>query len=487
MKEEIEKVIRNISVAFGAPIRVLKIEDLPRNDAIGISNGPNSKVKLIGYPSGLFRFLIPVASGKEKPEFVVTGYAIVSAGAESPRGDIPEAIKLKDRPALEALLRLIKADVDTAARGQRGEGGAAGENDRRLSLIYQISVAAMVGNPQTDFVLGSIVRAFDLKKGYIIYVENDSSLSIIESYYNPRAESHSGDEWSYEKRIALNTAKSRRCMLFKDARGQRDNAILCVPIKMKGNVYGVILLVADDRARTFDVGDAQVISIVAAYMASAMEIEALDRDFQSLFLSVIHTLASAIDARDHYTRGHSERINVLSLVILNEMEASLNLNFPPSFRETLQLVALLHDIGKIGTMEGILNKPDRLTDMEYEEIKKHPVVGKQILEQIDRLKDAIPGVYHHHEHYDGSGYPDGLRGDEIPLTARIVAVADAFDVMVGGRNYREKISVDKAMEEIKLQAGKQFDPQVVEHFFRGYRANEELLRDILEACGNPIL
>ncbi len=168
----------------------------------------------------------------------------------------------------------------------------------------------------------------------------------------------------------------------------------------------------------------------------------------------------AIDAKDRYTHGHSKRVSDVSIMIGRELKLS------KEAEELLQYASDLHDIGKIGISEVIISKEGKLTVDEYEIIKTHPLVGETIIEPVPFLQDAKPVIRHHHERYDGYGYPDGLKGEEIPLLARIIHIADAYDAMTSDRPYRRALSHALAVQEIKKHSGSQFDPKVVEAFLR---------------------
>ena len=176
---------------------------------------------------------------------------------------------------------------------------------------------------------------------------------------------------------------------------------------------------------------------------------------QKMYLETIRALAAAIDAKDPYTKGHSERVTQTSIALARE------LNLPEREIDNIEYAALLHDIGKIGIDEKILGKNDGLTSEEFKRIKEHTIIGANIIRPVEFLKDSYKTVYHHHERYDGDGYPDGLKGEDIPLSARIIAVADAYDAMGSDRPYRKKLNKDKILKELKDQSGKQFDPEVV--------------------------
>lgn len=178
-------------------------------------------------------------------------------------------------------------------------------------------------------------------------------------------------------------------------------------------------------------------------------------DVQQMFLNTIRALALALEAKDRYTYGHADRVARLSV------EIGKALNLSDMELEQLQYAGILHDIGKIGVRDEILNKPGRYTPDEYEEMKKHPVIGARIVSGIDSLETVSLWIRHHHERYDGGGYPDGLKGDEIPLGSRIIAVADAFDAMLYDRPYKAGRPLPEVIEELKQCSGSHFDPQIV--------------------------
>jgi putative nucleotidyltransferase with HDIG domain len=185
-----------------------------------------------------------------------------------------------------------------------------------------------------------------------------------------------------------------------------------------------------------------------------------EKDLHELFTAALESLASAIEAKSPWTRGHSERVADYAV------EIGQALGLTNGELDKLRIAALLHDIGKIGTYDGLLEKQGKLTAVEYETIKQHSAKGAEMLAPIRQLHDIIPWVRGHHERFDGAGYPDGLKGENIPLQARILAVADTFDSMTAERPYRTTPGKAQALEEIQRHAGTQFDPKVVEAFLR---------------------
>ncbi|MBQ7585239.1 MAG: HD domain-containing protein [Desulfovibrionaceae bacterium] len=183
------------------------------------------------------------------------------------------------------------------------------------------------------------------------------------------------------------------------------------------------------------------------------EVERKTRENTSLSLHVVKTLAEAIDAKDTYTKGHSARVAKYA------KEIAKRAAFNESRQDQIYMIGLLHDVGKIGVPDEIINKPGRLTDEEYAVIKTHPVVGAKILQSIEEMPKLVTGARWHHERFDGRGYPDGLKGEEIPEEARIIAVADAYDAMTSNRSYRKELAQEYVRAEMVKGQGSQFDPR----------------------------
>jgi diguanylate cyclase (GGDEF)-like protein len=175
-------------------------------------------------------------------------------------------------------------------------------------------------------------------------------------------------------------------------------------------------------------------------------------------LSIIYALAATVDAKDHYTYGHSRKVSDYSVAIAEALD------LPQDRIATIRAASLLHDIGKVGIPDSILSKEGPLTDEEWEPVRTHPKLGVEILRHIIDLVNCLPAILHHHEHFNGGGYPSGLKGDAIPLEGRILAIADAYDAMTSPRPYREQLSSQSALEELRRCAGTQFDPELVEVF-----------------------
>lgn len=209
---------------------------------------------------------------------------------------------------------------------------------------------------------------------------------------------------------------------------------------------------------TFEMG---AIRTTAVVLANHLHNARLYQDQEELMLGVVRALINAVDAKDTYTCGHSERVAELSRRIAR------NMGCDATQCQQTYMAGLLHDLGKIGVPDQVLTKVGPLTDDEYDIIKKHPSIGYAILRHVRQLQDVLPGVLHHHEAYDGSGYPQGLEGDNIPLQGRIIAVADAYDAITSTRSYRAARGHQQAIQILREGAGKQWDAEVVQAFIEG--------------------
>ncbi len=204
------------------------------------------------------------------------------------------------------------------------------------------------------------------------------------------------------------------------------------------------------------------------------ELSESNERLERAYLDMVQTLRYTVEAKDTYTRGHSDRVSEYSVLIGEKLGLS------EDQIKTLRIGGLFHDIGKIGIPDSILLKPDKLSDDEYSQIKNHPSIGAHILGSAEIFKDIIPIVKHHHERYDGNGYPSRLKGEEIPYIARIATVADTFDAMTSRRSYRGPIDIEHVKEEIKRCEETQFDPQIAEVFLDILNNDYDKIKDIQE-------
>ena len=231
--------------------------------------------------------------------------------------------------------------------------------------------------------------------------------------------------------------------------------VVFVPMVSKERLVGGIEIHVGGRRGRLSVNEQKVLYALASQAAIFLENARLERDVRSMFLNIIVSMAGAVDAKDAYTHGHSLRVARVALVVAQEN------GLPRAELEPLLLSAILHDVGKIAIPDNILKKPERLDKEEFEIMKGHPIAGAKMLQHIRALENVIPGILHHHEYWNGSGYPHGLSGEAIPLQGRIIHIGDAFDAMTTDRVYRTKIDVAGAILEIQRHAGQQFEPHLV--------------------------
>jgi putative nucleotidyltransferase with HDIG domain len=262
-------------------------------------------------------------------------------------------------------------------------------------------------------------------------------------------------------------------MGVNDVAGVRE--LLLVPLCEGTNLFGYLAAINHCEQREFGSVEASLLSSVAAILGIHSGNIELYRQQREFLRGVVRALTSAIDAKDPYTCGHSDRVARVAVRLAAEMgcdHETLN---------TIYLSGLLHDIGKIGIDDNVLRKPGKLTEVEYEHIKMHSEIGYRILKDLRQLDDVLPVVLHHHEQWDGKGYPHNLAADNIPLMARIVAVADAFDAMGSDRPYRQGMPEARLEQVLREGAGKQWDPEVVAAFFRA----RDQIRDIFRNSREP--
>jgi putative nucleotidyltransferase with HDIG domain len=222
--------------------------------------------------------------------------------------------------------------------------------------------------------------------------------------------------------------------------------------------------------RAFRTDDHEQVGLMVAFAANNYSRIQLAERLENHYTETIQALTSALEARDPYTEAHTGRIRDLALAVALAMKVG------PEERRAVHLGALLHDVGKIGVSDSILRKPGPLNDDEWKVMREHPEIGERMLEKVDFLQPALVVVRHHHERWDGRGYPDGLKGEEIPLAARIVGVCDAYDAMTSDRPYRKAMTKDDACGEILTESGTQFDPRCA-----------QLLVDVVKKVGETDL
>jgi len=317
-----------------------------------------------------------------------------------------------------------------------------------------------------DSVLDSAMRIFNVDSGYVMLRDKNSGRLDLRAWRGMAGALP--DEGAVRSSMSDWVVRQGRPLIFNPtakAGGEQhvDSvtgalAALCVPLVSSEGVVGAIAVGSRDRSFRFSSDDVRLLSTIANHVTIAIGNIELFSSLQDAYLATVRSLAAAVDAKDPYTHGHSDRVATYSGAIAEKLDLS------GEQRIALEMAAYLHDIGKIGIRESILLKPGELTDEEMGQMRHHPLIGANILKPVAFPWPIAPVVRHHHERYDGDGYPAGLKGEEIPLLARILTVADAFEAMTTDRPYRPGRTQEEAIEELHACEGGQFDPRIVKAF-----------------------
>jgi len=340
-----------------------------------------------------------------------------------------------------------------------GELGTLYEMSRSLGTTLDLDTLL-------ESVVESVKRIFDAEIGYIVMVDRESGRMDVRSAPGERLP---GSGEAIRSSMGEWVIREGRPLIFNPlaegdgTSGRVDEvsgavAALCVPMLSAEGTVGAITVGSHDSERRFNADDVRLLATIANHVTIAIGNISLFSSVQEAYLATVRALAAAIDAKDPYTRGHSDGVAEYALKIGQSM------NLSPDQMMALEMAAYLHDIGKIGISEDILLKPGKLTEVEMGQMRHHPLIGANILKPVAFPWPIAPIVRHHHEQFDGRGYPAGLRSDEIPLLARILTVADSFEAMVSDRPYRRGRSPQEAMLELRRCAGTQFDPRITEAF-----------------------
>ncbi|MEK6645809.1 MAG: HD domain-containing phosphohydrolase [Candidatus Firestonebacteria bacterium] len=326
-----------------------------------------------------------------------------------------------------------------------------------ISTLNLQEVLQMIINKTIEIMKTPIcsLRLLDYEKQEL-YVQASAGLSEKYLQIGPIkvGESIAGRVAKEKNPIAVSNVKEDIRYKFSNlAIKEGINSILCVPILNKNEMIGVLTVYKTEK-HEFSNTEIQLLSTFASECAIAINNARLYENMHKNYFDTIQTLALAVEARDPYTRGHSERVTEYALAISKELK------LPERQIQAIKYAGRLHDIGKVGVRDEILLKPGKLTISERADIELHSSKGAEIIKPLDFLKESTPGILHHHERYDGKGYPDRLSKEDIPIVARILAVADTFDAMTSKRPYREPLSVEVALKEIEKHSGDQFDPKI---------------------------
>ena len=358
------------------------------------------------------------------------------------------------------------------------------ELDRSVKQFTTLAEVGTLLNSTLDqnvvrkMAMEAITRLMNAEVGSLLLVDDENKELYFEVALGDKGERVKEIRLKIGEGIAGWVAEHGKSLLLQDVRkdprfyksaDQKTEFVtrdmVCVPVKVKDKVIGV--LQAINRAEgVFTEDDVELFQLFSNQVAIALDNARLYEEIRETFFATAEALAEAIEKRDPYTGGHTKRVVNYCLV------AAKYMNLTPEELEILKLSAILHDVGKIGVEDRILRKPGNLDDEEAKIMKMHPLLGAEIMRHIRQLKDLIPGMLHHHERPDGKGYPEGLKGRDIPIVARIISAADTYDAMTTNRPYRKGLSHQTAIDEIKKEAGAQFDKEVAEAFVKAFEAGE---------------
>jgi response regulator RpfG family c-di-GMP phosphodiesterase len=393
-------------------------------------------------------------------------------------GTVETAIDAMKRGAYDYILKPFKVEevIRVVQRGLEKQRLAA-ENLRLREAVslYKVSeaiaaslsleeVLATIGDTALNEVKADFVSTW-LEDGEGGYFERQRLISPPGEPSKPEAVSYgllSPQAFleHYGAHSALLEQRTKGARFFMQPPEVPLVSLVSVPLRMKSRLLGWICAASFTKQKRFNEGHRKLLSIVGSRAAAAIENARLYEDLRATFQQTIRGLARAIDKMDRYTAGHSERVATYATYL------ATRLGLPADLVEIVRQSALMHDIGKLGCVMN-LNKPGKLTQDEYEVFKKHPVYGRDILDPIKFLHPLIPGVHLHHERWDGRGYPLGLKGNDVPIVARIIAVADTYDAMTSDRAYRRALPHEVAIGEIERCSGTQFDPEIAHSFTGG--------------------
>lgn len=316
-----------------------------------------------------------------------------------------------------------------------------------------------------------IFEVIPASRGYIFLINREEGLPVP---YVRRAPAAVADDTEIvvSRTILQAAVKNKESLISNDAlvderfahsrsvAEARVRSAMCAPLLNRGKVLGIIYLDSTDKSNLYRKEDLALLSAMALKAGIALDNARLYDDLRNMFFNTVETLVRAIQARDPYTSGHSGRVSRYCLQVADKLGLSTR------DKQNVYLTSLLHDIGKIGIPDELLNKPEKLNENETAQVREHVKMGAEMLKAMGEMSAVVPLILHHHECWDGSGYPDGLKGEEIPLISRIIAVADTYDAMTSDRPYRGALTKDEAVAELRRCAGTQFDPRVVEVFIR---------------------
>ncbi len=433
------------------------VEDLDSKNGTWVNNRRIQKAILFHHDrltvgGAEFRFVLEAGINEESTNFAV-----------DINGDITFETEIREPANAHTPSSLL---LELPKKAHPAEGEARQDLEKELSAVCRI-INTVNAEHHLDrlfeTIMDSVMEVTDADRGYLIaakrlggvlmplvsrnkegipvFARNTFSRSIVsecyESGYSILRSDPTSDYDASESVVA-----------------QQIQSIMCVPMRDEQGPVGVIYVDNVVGSRQFTKRDLKVLSAIGNQGGIAIRRAQMARQVEGLFRDAIRTIIGLVEVKDEYTYGHSERVTAVSLRIAELLPMER-----PDMRD-IEIAGLLHDMGKIAVRPDVLRKPEALTESEYEAIKQHPVKGAAILNNVENAETIAAAVRHHHERWDGTGYPDGLAGEDIPLLARILAIADAFDSMASERPYKRVLAQDEIISELTEGTGTQFDPNI---------------------------
>ena len=359
------------------------------------------------------------------------------------------------------------------------------EKEKSLSQISELMEISSILNSSLEprvvrkKAVEAITRLLDCEVGSLLLLDEEAQELYFEVALGEKGDKVKKIRLKVGEGIAGWVAKNNEAVLIDDVKEDprhffgadekssfETRSMVCAPMVLQKKVIGVLQAINKLEQRKFTAEDLELLKSLSHQVAIAVDNARLHEELRETFYQTAEALVDATEKKDPYTGDHTKRVMKYSMAIARYLD------FTDAEMENLRLASILHDVGKIGIEDSVLRKASELDQSEFEKIKVHPELGEEILGHIKMLKKVLPGMRHHHERIDGKGYPDGLKMEEIPIIARIIAVADTFDAMTTNRPYRKALKDDEAALELKHHAGTQFDPIVVEAFNKAYSKGE---------------
>jgi len=419
-------------------------------------------------------------------ELIIANVGFLVEAAHSTLADVRPAlnvtVSIDAQPKKSSVTMSKSAEENSGADLLEGLGSEPNGANKALHVLYKADSAFKnIEDLQLlmDNLLAIIMECIPASRGFVFLLQRDGGLVPYARRPMGPGNDANDAEIVVSQTIIQTAVRQKTSIISSDALVDERfihsrsvaaldvRSAMCAPLVSRNGVNGLVY-VDSHKANAFVRRDLALFSALALKVGTAVDNARLYDDLRSMFYNTVETLVRTIQAKDQYTAGHSTRVSRYALMIADKLGMSTK------HKHELYLASMLHDIGKIGVPDDLLNRPGKLSDAEMERVRSHVQVGASMIEMLGEMHSIVPLIRHHHECWNGSGYPDGLKGEQIPLVSRIIAVADMYDAMTSDRPYRKRRSHQFAVDEILAASGVTIDPTVAEAFL-------DVLKDIVPA------